>query len=58
MAKSIKCTDAGKDCSWSATADTKEELMVRVIDHVKADHKEIELNTESISGIEALIKDV
>lgn len=58
MAKSISCSDAGKDCSWSATADSEEELMSKVTEHVLSDHKEIELNEENISGIKSLIKEV
>ncbi len=56
MTKSISCSDAGKDCAWSATAKTVDELMVQVISHVKKEHKEIELNTENISKIKSLIK--
>jgi len=58
MTKSISCSDAGKDCSWSATADSEEELMSKVTEHVLSDHKEIELNEENISGIKSLIKEV
>jgi len=57
MGKSINCSDAGKDCSWSATADSEEELMSLVTEHVLAEHKEIELNSESISSIKSLIKE-
>ena len=57
MGKSICCSDAGKDCSWSATADSEEELMSLVTEHVLAEHKEIELNSESISSIKSLIKE-
>ena len=58
MAKSISCSDAGKDCGWSATAETEEDLMSQVREHVLSDHKEIELNEENISGIKSLIKEV
>ncbi|MFQ5440044.1 MAG: DUF1059 domain-containing protein [Nitrosopumilaceae archaeon] len=58
MTKSISCSDAGKDCEWSATAETEEALMQQVAEHVKADHKEIELTSENISNIKTLIKDV
>jgi predicted small metal-binding protein len=58
MTKSISCSDAGKDCGWSATAESEEDLMNQVKEHVLADHKEIELNEESISGIKSLIKEV
>ncbi len=33
MTKSISCADAGKDCGWSATAETEEELMNKVAEH-------------------------
>lgn len=58
MTKSISCKDAGKDCGWSATAATEEELMQKVSEHVKVDHKDIELTPENIQGIKSLIKDV
>ena len=58
MTKSISCSDAGKDCGWSATAETEEDLMSQVKEHVLSDHKEIELNEESISSIKSLIKEV
>ena len=58
MTKSISCSDAGKDCKWSATAQNEEELMKKVTEHVIAEHKEIELNSESITSIKSLIKDI
>jgi len=57
MAKTISCSDAGKSCGWSASADSEEELMFLVTEHVLAEHKEIELNSESISQIKSLIKE-
>lgn len=58
MTKSISCSDAGKDCSWSATAQTEEELLEKVTQHVIEKHKEIELNSETISSIKSLIKEI
>jgi predicted small metal-binding protein len=58
MTKSISCKDAGKECGWSATAYTEEELMSIVTEHVLEEHKEIELNADSIKIIKTLIKDV
>ena len=55
MAKSISCKDAGKDCNWSASAESVEELMSQVTEHVLAEHKEIELNSENITNIKSLI---
>jgi len=58
MTKSISCSDAGKDCTWSAIAESEEELMSKVTEHVLSDHKEIKLNAENIKGIKSLIKEV
>ena len=57
MVKSISCKDAGKDCNWSASAESVEELMSQVTKHVLAEHKEIELNSENIASIKSLIKE-
>ena len=57
MIKTISCSDAGKDCNWSATAESEEKLMSLVTEHVLAKHKEIELNSENISNIKSLIKE-
>ena len=57
MTKSISCKDAGKDCSWSASTESVEELMSLVTEHVLAEHKEIELNSENIVNIKSLIKE-
>ena len=57
MTKSISCNFTGKYCSWSAesTRNDDEELMSKVKEHVLAEHKEIELNTENIANIKSLI---
>jgi predicted small metal-binding protein len=57
MVKSISCKDAGKDCDWSASTESVEELMSLVTEHVLAEHKEIELNFENITNIKSLIKE-
>jgi len=58
MAKSISCADAGSDCGWAATAETEEELMNKVAEHAKADHKDLEITPELVAKIKSLIKDV
>ena len=52
------CHDAGKDCGWSANAPTEDELMVKIEEHVKAEHKEIELTPENVANIKTLIKEI
>jgi predicted small metal-binding protein len=58
MTKSISSNFTGKDCSWSAesTRNDDEELISMIKEHVLAEHKEIELNSENIANIKSLIK--
>ena len=58
MTKSISCADAGADCSWSATAETEENLMQKVEEHVKAEHKDLEITPELVEKIKSIIKEV
>jgi len=58
MTKSISCADAGSDCGWSATAETEEELMNKVAEHAKADHKDLEITPEVVAKIKSNIKDI
>jgi len=58
MTKSISCADAGKDCGWSATAETEEELMNKVAEHAKIDHKDMEITPEVVAKIKSIIKEV
>ena len=58
MTKSISCKDAGANCGWSATSETEDELMAKVQEHVKADHKELEINDELVAKVKSLIKEI
>jgi len=58
MTKSISCSDVGSDCGWSATAETEEELMNKVAEHAKIDHKDLEITPELVAKIKSLIKEV
>jgi len=53
MTKSISCADAGKDCGWSATAETEEELMNKVEEHAKAEHKDLEITPKVVAKIKS-----
>ena len=57
MAKSISCKDAGKDCGWSETAETEEELLSITIEHVKESHPELQLGDELTKNIKSLMKE-
>ncbi len=58
MTKSISCADAGSDCGWSATAETEEELLGKVTEHTKADHKDMKITPELVAKIKSFIKEV
>ncbi len=58
MTKSISCADEGSDCGWSATAETEEELLGKVAEHAKAEHKDLEVTPELVEKIKSLIKDI
>lgn len=58
MAKSISCADAGSECTWSTTAETEEELMDKVAQHVKAEHPDLEITPEQVEKIKSIIKEV
>jgi len=58
MTKSISCADAGSDCGWSATAETEEELMNKVAEHAKADHKDMKITPEVVAKIKSIIKEI
>ncbi len=58
MTKSISCADAGKDCGWSATAETEEELMNKVAENAKIDHKDMEITPEVVAKIKSIIKEI
>ena len=58
MTKSVSCADAGKDCDWYETIQTEEQLVIKVTEHVKQDHKEIELTSENIANIKLFIKEI
>ena len=40
------------------SAPTENELMVKIEEHVKAEHKEIELTPENVANIKTLIKEI
>jgi predicted small metal-binding protein len=42
----------------SATAETEEELMNKVAEHAKADHKDLEITPELVEKIKSCIKDI
>ena len=58
MAKNISCADVGSDCGWSTTADTEDELMSKVAEHAKEEHKDLEVTPEVVAKIKSHIKEI
>jgi len=58
MTKSISCADVGSDCGWSTTAETEEDLMNKVAEHVKEEHKDLEVTPEAVAKIKSHIKEI
>ena len=58
MTKSLSCTDAGVDCSWSATAETEEELLAKATEHVKESHKDMDITPAFAEKVKSLMKDI
>jgi len=58
MTKTISCNLTDIDCNWSAesTRNDDEELLSKIKEHILAEHKEFELNSENIENIKSLIK--
>lgn len=56
MAKTIKCSDVGVDCDWSAAANTEEELMKKIQAHA-VEHGFNTIPAELLAKVKANIKD-
>lgn len=56
MTKTIKCSDVGVDCDWSASANTEEELMKKVQVHAK-EHGFNNIQPELLAKVKASIKE-
>jgi len=58
MTKSISCADVGADCGWSTTAETEEELMSKVAQHAKEEHKDMDVTPDVVAKIKSHIKEI
>jgi len=57
MAKSISCKDVGMDCSFTARADTVEELMQVAAAHAKQAHGLDSIPPELMPIVQAAVRD-
>ena len=59
MAKSISCADVGMtDCTWSASAETEEDLLAKCQAHGKEHHGFDQIPPEVLEKVKGAIKDV
>lgn len=56
MTKSIKCSDVGVDCDWSASAESKEGLMIKIQAHAK-EHGFEDIPPELATKIDSVIQE-
>ena len=58
MTRRITCKDAeiSNSCLWSFDEESMTELLSKIKEHVLAEHKGIELNSENIAIIKSQIK--
>ena len=56
MAKGFTCSDVGVDCSWSASAETEDELMAQIAEHAK-EHGFDPIPVDLVEKVKAAIKD-
>lgn len=57
MPKLFRCNDLGVQCNWESTAETEEELLKLVIEHVSTEHKTCEINKAMQNKILGAMRD-
>lgn len=50
MTKSFKCTDVGTQCDWSATSETNDEMMKKIMQHAKEHHGKTDIPVEKVQA--------
>jgi predicted small metal-binding protein len=55
-AKRIACAEIVPDCPFTASADTEEELLQKVVEHAAHDHGITEITPELAAQVKAAIK--
>jgi predicted small metal-binding protein len=58
MARKFKCADIGMKCGFEETANTVEQLMLKIAAHAKAAHGMTEIPKEILTKVQAAIRHV
>jgi predicted small metal-binding protein len=56
MTLSIACKDVGTNCSFSAQAETEEELLKKVAQHAKEAHGMANVDAATLAKVKGAIK--
>lgn len=57
MPKTVSCRDVGADCDFVARGENEDEVMRKVTEHARTDHKMIEIPEEVVVRVRAAIHD-
>jgi predicted small metal-binding protein len=58
MQKRIACADVVPECAFTATADTEEELLKKVVAHAAQAHGVTDLTPELAAKVKSAIRDL
>lgn len=54
--RTFDCHDTGFNCDWTSQANTYDELLKKVIAHIKGDHEIKEISDELMEKLKNAIK--
>lgn len=54
--RTFDCHDTGFDCDWTAKAKTYDEMLKKVIKHIKEDHEINDISDELMEKLKSAIK--
>jgi predicted small metal-binding protein len=57
MPKTVGCRDVGADCDFVARGENEDEVMQKVAEHARTDHKMSEIPAEMVDKVRAAIHD-
>ncbi|HTJ87357.1 MAG TPA: DUF1059 domain-containing protein [Terriglobales bacterium] len=57
MAKTVSCRDVGADCDFVARGNSEEEIMQKLSEHARTDHKMTSIPPELADKVRSAIHD-
>ena len=56
MTKRFGCSDVGVNCNWTTTADSEEDIMIKIKEHAKNVHGFNEIPQDLADKVKSAIK--